>query len=652
MPRIKETDEPKEPPPSTPDTTPSSRVSTSTPAAVVGPVPFDELPGLPRLRYRILEYKVKLSIIVSLLVLESSLLPIALYYGLVLGTTLRHGIVFAIITSFFGLVTGIEFGLRCLKLIWKGDTYRPAGGTKWSFDFTHWTLSFGYTVMTGILIGASIPHDPLVRPLAIPVSLFLLQVGLQLVWSGWMNTTGRPAPCKISSIPKGGRVPPLVFTLVEDVVGVDGAGGREYRNSLLARYETSPRFRKMIAQQNWFWAVGALADGIGTMVVIWTVPEKVAYGVGWGSPFVFVLIWATISVHWTLPTFSPTMMARDLESLPPELILQIAECENLDLSSLSFLIRTNKCLHFLLWWALYRRELSKRNPAGLIRCIRAGSITAVSKFIAAGVDLNAKIDMSPDLEDFTGFTFPLATAVVRGQKEIVDLLLDNGARVDTKIDGFLCYTVLDHTWARAIPNTPLSVAVVMGHVDIAILLVRRMVNPDSVVCTLSGSEYTALEQAALCLCLEVVVQLLVRGANPNKQRRGENSAILHALLEDKSLRDWVDGMRHGQQIFMDTILMLLQYGADPFIKRRCGSHSGDSGSEDCRCSLSASSMGIRSPYERVRLHFKDLAHRQRCENPACRDIRHKYGIGRDGIPEQCELYPDTPTSKETLQSGG
>lgn len=288
--------EAKEPPPSTSDS--STAATTTSHSAVTGPVDFAELPGLPRLRYRILDYKLKLSIVVFLLILESSLLPISLYYGLILGTTLRPGIVFAIITSFFGIVTGIEFGLRCLKLIWGGDKYRPVGGTRWSFDFTHWTLSFGYTAMTAILIGASVPHPPIVRPLAIPVSLFFIQIGLQLVWSGWMNATRRPAPCKISSIPKGGRVPPLVFTLVEDIVGVDGAGGREYRNALVARYESSRRFRKMIAQQNWFWAVGALFDGIGTMAVVWTVPERAAYGVGWGSPLIFVLVWATISIHW------------------------------------------------------------------------------------------------------------------------------------------------------------------------------------------------------------------------------------------------------------------------------------------------------------------------------------------------------------------
>jgi len=288
----------------------------------------EELPGLPRLSYNPLDYKWKLIFIVTLLVIESALLPIALYYGLLFGTTLRVGLIFAIVTSFFGIVTGIEFGLRCLKMILKGETYRPigSGDKKWHFDFTHHTLSFGYTVMTGILIGGSIPHNPPVKVLAIPVSLFLLQVGSQLLWSGWMNATGRPAPCKISSVPKGGRVPPMVYTIVEDIIAVDGDAKLEYRQSLKARYEASHRFRIMIRQMNWFWAFGSLADGIGTMVAIWTIPERIAYGVGkflppatmvlslcfsslflllthcgaigWASPLIFTIIWTSLTIWW------------------------------------------------------------------------------------------------------------------------------------------------------------------------------------------------------------------------------------------------------------------------------------------------------------------------------------------------------------------
>ena len=196
------------------------------------------------------------------------------------GRVLSAALVFAIITSFFGLVTGIEFALRSWKLILKSDEYRPLGGRRWRFDFTHFTLSFGYTYMTGILIGASIPHEPLVQPLALPAPLFFFQCGLQLLWTSWMNSTRRPAPFRISSWDKGERTPLLIYTLVEDIVAVDGGAGKEYRQRLMARYKISPKFRLMLAQLNWFWGIGALLDGAGTIVVLFTIDEKIAYGVG------------------------------------------------------------------------------------------------------------------------------------------------------------------------------------------------------------------------------------------------------------------------------------------------------------------------------------------------------------------------------------
>lgn len=48
--------------------------------------------GLPPLNYNIWDHKPKLFIVAFLLILESSLLPIGLFYGLWYGTTLRHGI--------------------------------------------------------------------------------------------------------------------------------------------------------------------------------------------------------------------------------------------------------------------------------------------------------------------------------------------------------------------------------------------------------------------------------------------------------------------------------------------------------------------------------------------------------------------------------
>lgn len=70
----------------------SERADHSAGSSTQGAEPREEVPGLPRLNYNLLEHKWKLGIVTFLLVLESSLLPIALFYGLWFGTTLRHGI--------------------------------------------------------------------------------------------------------------------------------------------------------------------------------------------------------------------------------------------------------------------------------------------------------------------------------------------------------------------------------------------------------------------------------------------------------------------------------------------------------------------------------------------------------------------------------
>ncbi|KAK3291167.1 ankyrin repeat-containing domain protein [Chaetomium fimeti] len=617
--QTKENSEAKEPPPSSSDT--STTATTIPPSAVTGPVDFAELPGLPRLRYRILEYKLKLSIVVSLLVLESSLLPISLYYGLILGTTLRPGIVFAIITSFFGIVTGIEFGLRCIKLIWMGEKYRPVAGTRWSFDFTHWTLSFGYTVMTAILIGGSVPHPPIVRALAIPVSLFFIQIGLQLVWSGWMNVTRRPAPCKISSIPKGGRVPPLVFTLVEDIVGVDGAGGRVYRSALVARYQTSSRFRTMIAQQNWFWAAGALFDGIGTMAVIWTVPEKVAYG----------------------PDHTTMARTANLGSIPPELIYEIVEF--LGQRSLSSVSQCSRFFHSFTSHLLYRRDATEHKSTGLVRCIRSGATESVAKFIAAGMDVNATtINISPDMEDFSGNTTVLATAVVRNQIEIVRLLLSHGADVCARIDATLCYSVSAHPWANASPITPLSLTITEGHTDIAVALVDHMANADAIISTVSGVGYTALEQAALCLRPTIVRRLLERGADPDQRTLG-GATILHRVMANSDVQRWADGICDGDQLMVSTVMALLTGGANPAL-RPCPPVQPGNHAEECSLELSVYNLGIKSRYGEIRQHFAELVHRRLCEKSACRAHRYDYGLSGEDIPGHCAVSPDDMTSEE------
>ncbi|KAI1658353.1 hypothetical protein F4813DRAFT_356557 [Daldinia decipiens] len=286
-----------DPPPalSGPDEPPDSSASSATASKDQS----EELPGLPRLNYQILEHKKKLFLVGGLLVLEGSILPIVLFYPLWYYTTLRHGILFAIITSFFGIVSGLEFAHRSWRLILKDDTYRPLDGKRWRFDFTHTTLSIGYTVMTGILIGASIPHEPLVRPLAMPLPLFFIEVGSLALATGWMEVMNMPTTCKVSSTPKGAPIPPVLLTFIEDVVAVDGGAGKTYRKRILHRYKVSKHFRTLIRGLNWFWGVGSMIVGVGSLVVVWTIPQEIAYGIGWGAPLAFTIIWTFITIIWT-----------------------------------------------------------------------------------------------------------------------------------------------------------------------------------------------------------------------------------------------------------------------------------------------------------------------------------------------------------------
>ena len=64
----------------------------TTSSAIANKDPSEELPGLPRLNYRLLEHKTKLFLVGGLLVLEGSILPIVLFYPLWYLTDLRHGI--------------------------------------------------------------------------------------------------------------------------------------------------------------------------------------------------------------------------------------------------------------------------------------------------------------------------------------------------------------------------------------------------------------------------------------------------------------------------------------------------------------------------------------------------------------------------------
>lgn len=83
-----------------------------------------------------------------------------------------------------------------------------------------------------------------------------------------------------SSIPKGAYYRPGIYSIIEDVVAVDGGGGRAFREAFDRRYQASPEFRKILMLLSLFWSVSGLLVAGAITAVLWTVPPTIAFGIG------------------------------------------------------------------------------------------------------------------------------------------------------------------------------------------------------------------------------------------------------------------------------------------------------------------------------------------------------------------------------------
>ena len=129
------------------------------------------------------------------------------------------------------------------------------------------------------------------------------------------------------------------------------------------------------------------------------------------------------------------------------------------------------------------------------KAAKEGNIEVVKQHIAAGTDVNAKNE--------NGFT-PLHIAVSKGYKEVAELLVTNGADVNTKDNG----------------STPLHKAAQFGHKEIVELLINKVADVNA-----KGElGETPLHSAAADGEKEIVELLIVAGADVNvRDKEGYNS---------------------------------------------------------------------------------------------------------------------------------
>jgi hypothetical protein len=153
--------------------------------------------------------------------------------------------------------------------------------TKRQCDYLTWNLILGTIVATAVLASASGEDPPNVRQSSMPQAVVLYLASVQVLGTAFMCHMDLNTPVTLSSTRRGTKMRPGVFVLIEDVVAVDGAGGTVYRAALVARYNASPSFRKLLRDLNWFWGLGSLLAAVATTLVVYLVDnEDVVFALG------------------------------------------------------------------------------------------------------------------------------------------------------------------------------------------------------------------------------------------------------------------------------------------------------------------------------------------------------------------------------------
>ncbi|KAF7194959.1 hypothetical protein HII31_03633 [Pseudocercospora fuligena] len=255
-------------------------------------------PEPPSLNYDLWSRRWYIAFFWSLILVDCIAMPIVLYFCLWYLTDLSPNAVFSIVTAALGGVSIVEYFVRFWRLWKKDSTCRVIGARRAYLDWFHWNFSLGWIVIMIELIVGTVPEHPPIRLLAMPLASMLYAFGTELLIVDTLRYFEVPAPCRMSSIPKGAQLRPAIYSMIEDVVAVDGSGGTEYREALNRRYEASHMFRAMLRRLGIFWAVGAEGMAVVTTIIVFTIQHEAAYVVGWSAPFVWAGIWVIVTIAY------------------------------------------------------------------------------------------------------------------------------------------------------------------------------------------------------------------------------------------------------------------------------------------------------------------------------------------------------------------
>lgn len=173
----------------------------------------------------------------------------------------------------YGLATLFSISKRFYRLTSPSPFYRPLRSKRWELDYFQYNMMFGFLLITLIIIlSVSLPK-PVPRLAAMPHTVLIFQVSLQLIFATSLVNFKARFPFTFSSMPRSEPARSGVYIIMEDVVAVDGGQGIEFRRLLDARYRWSEDIRRLLHHLDLYWGLSGLVLATLLTAAIFTIPN-------------------------------------------------------------------------------------------------------------------------------------------------------------------------------------------------------------------------------------------------------------------------------------------------------------------------------------------------------------------------------------------
>ncbi|KAL4877343.1 hypothetical protein BJY04DRAFT_230640 [Aspergillus karnatakaensis] len=256
--------------------------------------PDPEVDRVTRIPLDLGQYRVAIAITAACIFTGAGLLPEILYLILLKVAGLEPWIVFTILASAIGVFSVLTLLRRTWALVRSDSTCRPTGSKRHHLDYFQWNFFTGFCYIAALMIAAISTSrreddsvaDTSTRLISLPVPMLVLQVSSQLLCACVMNRMHARYPFRVSSMDRTALVRPGVYTIVEDVLAVDGGQGEEYRRLLDARYCSSRGIRVLLARLDLAWGLSGAIVATGLITLIATLASRdTVFLIGWLVPW-------------------------------------------------------------------------------------------------------------------------------------------------------------------------------------------------------------------------------------------------------------------------------------------------------------------------------------------------------------------------------